>query len=165
MGTGKTAIGYRVARSLGFRFVDLDHMIEDEQGMKIPEIFERSGESAFRDMERAALAKAAAEAGAVISTGGGLAAQQENLPLLQDSGYVIWLRASAETIFERTSRNANRPLLQTADPMQTIRTLLAQREDLYRRACQFDISTDDLSLDEAAAGVAETARYAMSGGL
>ena len=71
---------------------------------------------------------------------------------------MIWLRASVETILERTGRNNDRPLLATPDPAATVRKLMGDREELYRSAAHLPISTDDLTLDETTYGVAESAR-------
>jgi shikimate kinase len=84
--------------------------------------------------------------------------REENRQLLSKAGYVIWLNASAEAILERVSRNRERPLLQTANPLQTIKDLLQEREKLYAGAADFTIDTDGLTLDETAFGICESAR-------
>jgi len=161
MGTGKTTIGKRVARSLGFRFVDTDQLIARKAGKSIPDIFAHSGEEAFRELETEVLRECAARSGQVISTGGGIVTRPGNLEILRDAGYVVWLKASPETIYDRVRRNRNRPLLHTDDPERTIREMLDQRLDLYRRAKHLSVSTDDLTLDETSFGITESARLAL----
>lgn len=161
MGTGKTTIGKRVASSLGFRFVDTDQRIAKKAGKSIPKIFEEEGEEGFRAIETDVLRECAAKSDQVISTGGGIVTRPENLEILPEAGYVIWLKASPETIYERVRRNRNRPLLQVDDPMATIRDMLEQRSGLYEKAMDFSISTDGLSLDETCFGVTECTRLAL----
>ncbi len=161
MGTGKTTVGQRVARSLGFRFVDTDKMIVKQTGKPIPKIFEESGEDSFRDLETKVLCECAEGSGQVISTGGGIVTRPENHRLIREAGYVIWLKASPESIFERVRRDRNRPLLKTADPLQTIRDLLEGRKPLYEACADLAITTDHLTMEETCYGVAESARLAL----
>ena len=81
---------------------------------------------------------------------------------MKEAGYVIWLKASPETIYERVKNNRNRPLLKTGDPQQTIREMLEARHDLYDAACNLRIRTDDLTMEETCYGVTESARLAFA---
>ncbi len=164
MGTGKTTIGKRVAKSLGFKFVDTDSLIVKKAGKSIPRIFKDSGEDVFRALETEILMECRKKSDQVISTGGGIVTRTENLELLKSAGYVIWLKASPEIIFERVSRNQNRPLLQTRDPEKTIRDLLLQRNDLYAGAQHLSINTDDLTMEETCFGVTESTKLALGVG-
>lgn len=161
MGTGKTTIGKRVARSLGYRFVDTDEIITRRAGKSIPEIFAENGEEAFRRLETEALEECAAGSRQVISTGGGAVTRPENRDLLKSSGYVVWLKAGADTIYQRVRRSRDRPLLQTPNPRETIAELLAQRAEHYEASQHLTVVTDGLTLDEAAYGVTESARLAL----
>lgn len=158
MGTGKTSIGRRVAQSLGFDFVDTDERIIERAGKPIVEIFAQQGEESFRDLESTVLEIAVGGNNQVISTGGGVVLREKNRQMLARSGYVIWLNASPEAILDRVSRNQERPLLQTADPLGTIREMLKQREGLYLETADFTIDTDGLSPEETAFGICESAR-------
>jgi len=158
MGTGKTSIGRRVAQGLGFDFVDTDEQIVAGAGMPIAEIFAERGEEGFRDLETSVLSLAASGQNQVIATGGGAVLREENRKVLAKSGYVIWLNASPEAILGRVSRNQERPLLRTADPLATIREMLKQREPLYSGTADFIIETDGLSPEETAFGICESAR-------
>lgn len=131
MGVGKSAIGRRVARELGYRFIDSDDQIEKAQGKRIPELFEREGEAYFRHLEREFIETGHPDSGCVVSCGGGLVVQAGMKELLKQKGIVICLFASAESIIERTSRNQNRPLLNVADPAAKVRALLKEREPIY----------------------------------
>jgi shikimate kinase len=134
MGTGKSTVGQLVAEQLGFRFVDTDHLIEERAGKPITQIFQESGEAAFREVERRLLSEMSRWTRTVIATGGGLAAQPGNLEELKKSALVVCLWASPETIWERTRHQSHRPLLKAPDPAARIRELLAAREPYYRQA-------------------------------
>mgnify|MGYP001801614409 CR=1 FL=1 len=161
MGTGKTTIGKRVAKSLGFRFVDTDAVIVKRARKSIPKIFKDSGEDFFRSLETEVLTDCGEKENQVISTGGGIVTRPENLPILKESGYVIWIKASPDVILERVSRNKNRPLLQVEDPKAKIEELLAERDDLYAEAQHLSINTDDLTMEETCFGVTESAKLAL----
>jgi shikimate kinase len=158
MGTGKTSIGRQVAQSLGFEFVDTDEQIVEIAGKPITGIFSEDGEDHFRQLETEILRSTTSCGNKVISTGGGAVLREENRRLLSAAGYVIWLNASPKAILERVSRNRERPLLQTADPLGTIETLLSQRRQYYLETADFTIDTDELSPDEIAFGICESAR-------
>ena len=134
MGTGKTTVGRTVALRLGFAFLDSDHEIERQQKRTVAEIFAEQGEPAFRTMERAFITDGHPATRQVVSCGGGLVVQPGMLELLKTKGVIICLQASLETILRRTQGSRHRPLLDTADPAERIRTLYAQREPIYRRA-------------------------------
>jgi shikimate kinase len=139
MGTGKTEVGRVLAQRLGYVLIDVDEEIEKEQKMKISDIFSRSGEPAFRDIESAMIRKLAQLGRAVISTGGGAVLRQENINSLRSKGVIVCLTASAETIFGRTKRSNDRPLLKVDDPLGKIKELLVFRQPCYKKA---DIAID-----------------------
>ena len=149
MGVGKSALGRRAARALGYRFIDSDQAIEQSAGQKIPEIFKEAGEPAFRRMEREFIEQGHPDEGCVVACGGGLVVPQGMSDLLKTKGVVICLFASAESIIERTSRNKNRPLLNVEDPEAKVRELLAEREPIYMSAGNC-ISSEGRSLAEVA---------------
>jgi len=147
MGVGKSAIGRRLARELGFQFVDSDHEIEKKVGKRIPEIFASEGEARFRQYERAFIESGHPKESCVVACGGGLVVQPGMPELLKKSGIVVCLFASVDSIVERTSRNKNRPLLNVENPSERVRQLLAEREPIYMNsgAC---ISTEGRSIIE-----------------
>lgn len=143
MGAGKSAVGRELARMAGLRLVELDAEIERAAGLRIPEIFAREGELAFREREAREVGRAAGLSCVVISTGGGAVMREDNREALRRAGVVVYLKTSPEVIFTRTQLS-DRPLLKTADPMATIRELLARREPFYAMA-DIVIETDGLS--------------------
>ena len=157
MGSGKTTVGRRVAASLGFEFVDTDDRVVEMAGKPITQIFADQGEAHFRKLESAALKEVLQREHCVVATGGGIVTIPENVALLQEGGYTVWLHAPVDEIFERVSRNRERPLLQTEDPLATIQTLLSKREPLYRSTADFEVDTGPLTLDETVYGLTETA--------
>ena len=162
MGSGKSAVGRRVAGRLRFQFIDTDQFIVARAGMPISVIFARHGEEHFRDLETAALESLASQRRCVIATGGGVVMKERNRAILKALGFVVWLTASEEVIFQRVSRNDKRPLLQTEDPRATIAQLLAARRPLYESTAEFTVDTSAMSHDEAADAVIAAARRAFA---
>jgi shikimate kinase len=162
MGTGKSSIGRIVAGRLGFQFVDVDALIVQRAGMEIAEIFRREGEEHFREIETAALESLLHRERCVIATGGGVVLRERNRELLQQLGFVVRLTASEDVIFERVSRNAKRPLLQTENPRETVSKLLAAREPSYDAAAQWTLDTSRMSHAQAAEAVISEARLAFA---
>lgn len=164
MGCGKSTIGRRLAHMLGCPFLDTDQLIEEKTGLTIARLFAERGEPWFRNLETAVLQElgAASPGPRVIATGGGIVGRRINRRLLKQLGYVVWLQVTPATILERTSRNRDRPLLQTEDPAQKIRDLLEVREPLYREAADLTLETSGLDANEIACGILESARYHFS---
>ena len=159
MGSGKSTVGRLVAHMLGFQFADTDHIITDEAGCSIPDIFAREGEAGFRLRESAALRSLLGRRHCVIATGGGIVTQARNRPLLRHLGFITWLEADARLLARRTAGNNDRPLLRGEEPpLQKLERLLAERKPLYKDLADLRIQTDDLSQQESAYGVAESAR-------
>jgi shikimate kinase len=134
MGTGKSSVGRLVADLLHFTFLDTDHVIEARAGKSISNIFAEDGEPAFRKWEGRVVEELTLRDKTVISTGGGLPANEENLASLKSHALVVCLWASAETIYERVRDHNHRPLLDDPDPLAKIRSLLTVREPYYRQA-------------------------------
>ena len=145
MGSGKTTIGRKLAVRLGYRFVDMDRFIEEEQQCKISQIFEERGEGAFRSLETELLNRLVRAENSVISTGGGVVTVEGNMAIIRSIGVSIYLKAGIEKIFERVSRNNKRPLLQTENPLQTIQDMMEKREGIYSQADHI-IDTNSLSM-------------------
>lgn len=159
MGSGKTTIGRLVAQRLGFQFIDTDQLIIDQAGRPIPEIFASEGEAGFRLRESAALRGLLGRRHCVIATGGGIVTQARNRPLLRHLGFITWLEADAALLARRTASNNDRPLLRGEEPpLQKLQRLLAERQPLYQGLADLRIQTDDLSQEESAYGVTESAR-------
>lgn len=137
MGSGKTTIGALLARQLAWRFVDLDDRIEEAAGLTIPQIFERLGEPAFRQMEadqlRAALGRAAeSKVATVLALGGGTYAQAGCPEFLRSAGVpVLWLDSPIEVLLSRCMAMTRRPLFRDE---ASFRSLHAQRLPSYQLA-------------------------------
>lgn len=131
MGAGKSTIGRQLARKLGLTFYDSDKVIEERTGVSIPTIFEVEGEAGFREREEQVIADLTSLSGVIIATGGGSVLRASNRQHIKAGGCVIYLRANAEQLFQRIKHDKNRPLMQTPNPMQTLRDLLKAREPLY----------------------------------
>jgi shikimate kinase len=134
MGTGKSSVARLACEHLQFGFLDTDELIENQTGKSITEIFAQNGEESFRALERDVVQKLAARRNTVISTGGGLIVDPDNLASLKTHALVVCLWASPEVIFERVRSQTHRPLLKSPDPLARIRELLEQRKPLYRQA-------------------------------
>jgi len=141
MGAGKTTIGRQLARTLKLPFYDSDKAIEESTGVDIPTIFEFEGEEGFRDREQKMLQQLTKMDGIVLATGGGAILREENRQLLKENGFIVYLQCSVDRILERTRRDTQRPLLNTAEPRERIETLFAQREPLYLACADYKIDT------------------------
>jgi shikimate kinase len=155
-GAGKTSVGARVAVLLGTRFRDLDADIATAAGRDIPTMFHEQGEAAFRDAERAAMARALDEAPHVIAAGGGWAAQPGNLASAADRALVVLLACTPEVAAERLTGVADRPLLR-GDSASALRALAVARAPFYARA-NVTVETVGRSVEEVAREVAALAR-------
>lgn len=147
MGSGKTVVGKRLAKRLGYTFIDTDILIEENTGKSISDIFSHDGEQSFRDTETQILTELSGLSEHVISTGGGIITKKENRERLKNIGFIIWLRASPETIFKRVSTENHRPLLKVDNPLEQIKRLMSQREQSYAKS-DLTIDTDGLEVDD-----------------
>lgn len=148
MGTGKTVTGRVLAERTGMELVDMDSLIEKQQGKTIPEIFAQDGEAAFRAMERRLVQELSKRSGLVVSTGGGVVLNPENITDFEKTGLVVCLTASPETISQRLENDTSRPLL-SGDKKGQISALLEKRKPLYA-AIAHQINGDLLGPDERA---------------
>ena len=151
MGTGKTTIGQRLAKQTGMPLVDMDSMIETRAGKAISQIFTDDGEAHFRSQERAIVRELAAKSGQIISTGGGVVLNPDNISDYEKNGLVICLLASPETILQRICQDDSRPLL-TGDKQDKIYQILKDRRPLYE-AFEHKINTDELEPQAIAAQI------------
>lgn len=142
MGAGKTTIGKQLAETQSLEFVDSDHEIEARTGVTIPHIFDVEGEEGFRRREENMIDELTRKQNIVLATGGGAVIRKINRQHLKDRGTVIYLHASIDQLLERTSRDKNRPLLQTDNPRARLEELMAVREPLYREVADIIIDTE-----------------------
>ena len=155
MGTGKSAIGRRLAKRLQTSFVDTDAWIARRAGKSIPLIFAEDGEAAFRALEREAARAYSRPLRRVVATGGGMLAHPENVEYLRQGGVLVGLEARPEIILARTAPWEGRPMLRTsANPLEAINRLLAERASHYALA-DWRLDTSDLSLEAVTAEICE----------
>jgi shikimate kinase len=141
MGAGKTSVGRRLAQRLAVPFRDADHEIEAAAGLTVAEIFERFGESHFRDGERKVIARLLHEPPHVLATGGGAFMDESTRDVMVQSAFTIWLKAPLSLLMARVKKRETRPLLKEGDMRATLENLLAVREPVYAKA--------DMTLDSA----------------
>jgi len=166
MGAGKTSVGRALARRLQWRFVDLDHLIENQEGRTIADIFARSGEDSFRRLETAALKNLLSEIDhgppSVVALGGGASLQAENAAMLAAFGSPqVFLDAPFEVVRRRCLENlATRPLLREDEPA---RLLYETRRPHYLKA-QYRVDTASCTAEQAAADIALVLALEPAGG-
>ncbi|MBQ9244974.1 shikimate kinase [bacterium] len=143
MGAGKTTVGKLLSESFGiYAFVDTDKMIVQQEGITINEIFEKYGESYFRKIETDILKNTLNNDNQIISTGGGIIKSDINLSLLKEKSKVVYLKASADILYERVKNNKERPLLNCDEVREKIINLLNERSCRYELA-HYIIETDN----------------------
>ena len=134
MGSGKSSIGRRLAGRLSLPFVDADAEIEKAANMTISEIFANQGEAYFRAGEARVIARLLDGGPQVLATGGGAFVNPETRAAIRAKGISIWLKATTDILMRRIKRRADRPLLATEDPVETLNRLIAERYPTYAEA-------------------------------
>ena len=149
MGSGKTTIGKALEEKTDMVFVDTDELIEAYEGCKISEIFADKGEAYFRRLENETLKELLESTdNKVISTGGGIITNQDNIPLLKQLGKVYYLKIKPETVVKRLEGDKTRPLLMGENKFVKVEQLMSGRKELYEIAADKTIDTDYLSVNE-----------------
>lgn len=149
MGTGKTAVGRRLAEQLHAPFVDVDALVVKRAGRPIHEIFAGGGEPDFRKLESDVIAEVAAQDRTVIATGGGALLDAKNREQLQLRGLLVCLTAKAGTLLERLKDDLTRPLLAGEKLPQKIERLMSERQAVYD-LCPLQIVTDGKTIAQVA---------------
>jgi XRE family aerobic/anaerobic benzoate catabolism transcriptional regulator len=154
-GGGKSTMGPRLAEALQLEFVELDARIEDEAGLSLTEIFSLHGEDYYRRLETQCLHQLLdSESPAVIALSGGVVHNSDAFERIQRDCSTIWLKANPEDHMQRViDQGDHRPVADRENAMADLRTLLAQREPLYRQA-QITVDTSDLNVDAALSSIA-----------
>jgi len=148
MGAGKSTVGKVLAKKLGRRFLDADHVIEERCGVKIPVIFEMEGEEGFRKREVQAIREITAEQDIILATGGGAVLMPENREALSKRGAVIYLHANPIELWHRTKGGESRPLLKNGDAKKILENLYSIRDPLYREIADYVIETGKPSVNQ-----------------
>ena len=147
MGTGKTTIGRQLSRKLKMEFYDSDRVIEERTGADIPLIFEKEGETGFRQREAAIIDQLTQKKNIILATGGGAILNSENRNHLVNRGTVFYLRSNLKTLIQRTSKDKNRPLLHSAEsPEIILQRLLDERGPLYEETADYTIEAANNSI-------------------
>ena len=153
MGAGKSTVGKQLAKALGRDFYDTDREIERRTGVSISWIFEMEGESGFRQREQKVLDELSKLKNIVLATGGGIVLAEENRRMLRSRGYVVYLSTSIEQLLRRTNKDKNRPLLQTDNPKETVKKLIAERAPLYQDVADIELRTGEQSIQYVVSGL------------
>jgi shikimate kinase / 3-dehydroquinate synthase len=163
-GSGKSAVGRLLAERLSRPFLDIDVLVEEQCGQRIPAIFAQQGEAYFRECESRALLDATQSSNcAVIATGGGIVTRQENRTLLRAAGTCVYLSVQPEIVLARLEEQRTqaeacgavpeiRPLLVGSDPLERLRSLLAERAQWYEDA-HATVVTDEKSAEQVASEI------------
>ncbi|RBY79113.1 shikimate kinase [Blastococcus sp. TF02-09] len=154
--SGKTTVGTAVAAALGVVFRDTDRDVEDATGSSIADLFVEHGEPHFRDLERAAVARALIEHDGVLALGGGAVMDAGTRQLLvahgDGGGVVVWLDVDLPSAAKRVGLSRDRPLL-AVNPRAMLRTMLEDRAPLYREVATATVSTSNRTTDDVVADV------------
>lgn len=148
MGTGKSTIAGKLKQMLQAEQIEMDALIAEEAGMSIPDIFEKFGESHFRDLETGMLRKFKEKKPVIVSCGGGAVLRDENIEIMRGQGKIILLTATPQTIYERVKDNHDRPVLNGNMNVEYISELMEKRKVRYEMAADIVIATDGKTVDE-----------------
>ncbi len=155
-GAGKSTVGARVARSLGWSFVELDAAVEERAGVRLGEIFEFAGAGRYRELEREVLAHVLDRgqgAGLVLATGGSLVTAPDTWRMLRASARTVWLRASPEAHLARVEAQGDvRPMRGRDNARAELEAILAARAPAYAQA-ELHVDTDGRAPEEVAGEV------------
>ncbi|MBN4078608.1 shikimate kinase AroK [Gammaproteobacteria bacterium AH-315-C21] len=149
MGSGKSTIGRQLARAGKLEFFDSDAEIVERTGAEIAWIFDIEGESGFRKREKIVIDDLTQRSGIVLATGGGSVLDSDNRRVLTSRGIIVYISASLERLFKRTSKDKSRPLLNRDDPYAVLQALQKERDPLYREIADMVIETDDCTVAQA----------------
>lgn len=148
MATGKTSVGKELAKKKKWQFLDLDDLIELREKRQISDIFAKEGEPYFRRVEKATLKEVAKQKKFVVACGGGVMIDPENIRMMRETGKIICLTATVDTILKRASAFSHRPLLNVAHPRKQIEVLFQLRAPFYAQADK-TVDTSKITIREA----------------
>jgi shikimate kinase len=166
-GTGKSAVGERLAEKLRLPFYDIDELVERETGISIRDMVVERGWAYFRKSESEIVRKLALMQRGVVATGGGAVMDEGNCDILKKHGLLIWLRADVMTMVERIGDDAangeRRPPFLHDDTLREAEAALKERLPIYKRLADFSIDTTGKSIDEIVEAICqflyETGRF------
>lgn len=149
MGCGKSTVGKNLARKTGMTFLDMDSYIEEKAGMRISEIFDKYGESYFRDLEHNACRELSDTKNLVIASGGGAFTFQRNVDVFKGKDTIVLLDVPLEIIKKRLKNDKTRPLLQRPDRDEAMKELYDKRLPIYKKAADVTVSGHNTPLQTA----------------
>jgi len=146
MGSGKSTLGKRFAKTVGYSFVDIDSMIINRTNLVVAQIFEKYGENYFREMEKICLLEISKMQNIVVATGGGLPCFFNNMEIMNNTGDTVYLKTSVDELFNRLQVNRlKRPLLRDKSDIELrkyIQEMLTKREPIYSQ-CKHILTSDN----------------------
>ena len=142
MGTGKSTVARELIKQTNAKGVEMDQLIEEQQNMAITDIFEKYGETHFRDLETALLRSLGTEDNLVVSCGGGAVLRDENAAIMKEHGCIVLLTATPETVYERVKNSSNRPILNGNMSVEYISELMEKRRARYESVADIRVATD-----------------------
>ena len=148
MGAGKSTVSAKLSQWLAMEIMEMDAQIQKKEGMSIQEIFAVHGEEYFRNCESNTLIELKERKHMVVSCGGGVPLREKNVELMKNSGYVVWLTATPEAIYERVKDSTERPLLNHNMNVPFIRELMESRREKYERGADIKIDTTGKGIEE-----------------
>ncbi|MDD6734669.1 MAG: shikimate kinase [Lachnospiraceae bacterium] len=148
MGAGKSTVAAKLNQMTGKKLIEMDETIVSNQGMSINEIFEKYGETRFREIESELVKTISSEGDCIVSCGGGVVIKPENVEEMKKNGKIVFLSATPETIFERVRYSTDRPILNGHMNVEYIAGLMEKRRALYEAAADVMIATDNKDADE-----------------
>lgn len=155
-GSGKTTVATELVKIIPeLKLVDTDEETVKQENCSINEIFEKSGESAFRDIETKVLSEILRNDNQIISTGGGIIKRRENIELLKEKSIVVYLKTKPENIYNRVKNDTTRPLLKTKDLRNRILSIYEERNEIYETNADYIIITDNKTPEYIAKEITE----------
>lgn len=148
MGAGKTTVSACLGQLLAMEVMEMDAYIQKKEGMSIKDIFAVHGEEYFRNCESNTLISLQEKRHVVVSCGGGVPLREKNVALMKKSGYVVWLTATPEAIFDRVKDSTERPLLNGNMRVDFIRDMMESRREKYEAAADICIDTTEKDIVE-----------------
>lgn len=150
-GSGKSTVGRKLAERLKLKFVDIDDLIEERQGVPISDIVNSHGWGHFRKLERSAIEEISKEDRLIIAPGGGAVLDTDNVNALRENGFILWLKADKQTLLKRLNQdpgtNTRRPTLTGKGTSEEFKEVMSLRDPIYERVSEIQIDTSTLDLE------------------
>lgn len=150
-GSGKSTVGRRLAAHLKMRFVDIDDLIEERQGLPISDIVKSHGWGHFRKLESGTIEEISKENGLIIAPGGGAVLDTDNVKALKKNGFIIWLKTDKQILVERLNHDpgtqTRRPTLTGKGTSEELKEVMSLREPIYERVSEIQIDTSMIDVE------------------